>query len=75
MLPYLGRIGLVMRVSHRKMVSPHYRGGMTGVFAMKRNDSVRKVVDLGKASRETKGGTIGVPDFLGQYAPLGLTKD
>ncbi|MGN6279008.1 MAG: benenodin family lasso peptide [Sphingomonas sp.] len=42
---------------------------------MKRSETNRKVVDLGKASRETKGGTIGVPDFLGQYAPLGLTKD
>lgn len=42
---------------------------------MKRSDATRKVVDLGKATRETKGGTVGLPDIAGQQAPFGLTKD
>jgi hypothetical protein len=42
---------------------------------MKRNDVSRKVLDLGKASRETKGGNVGLPDIAGQQNPFGLTND
>jgi hypothetical protein len=42
---------------------------------MKRNDVSRKLIDLGKASRETKGGTAGVPEDIGQQLPFGLSND
>ncbi len=42
---------------------------------MTRTNANRKVIDLGAASRETKGGAIGVPDVLGKQAGFGLTND
>jgi hypothetical protein len=42
---------------------------------MKRTNVSRKVIDLGRATRETKGGSIGTPDHLGQQVAFGLTND
>lgn len=42
---------------------------------MKRKNTSRKVIDLGVASRETKGGLIGVYDGFGKQASFGLTND
>ena len=42
---------------------------------MTRKIESRKVVDLGKASRETKGGNIGLPDVAGYQPTGGLTND
>lgn len=42
---------------------------------MKRNDVDRKVVDLGKASRETRGGHVGAPEGIGLLPTFGLSRD
>ncbi|MBY8829175.1 benenodin family lasso peptide [Hephaestia mangrovi] len=42
---------------------------------MKRNDVDRKVVDLGKASRETRGGHVGSPEGIGLLPTFGLSRD
>jgi len=68
-------IGLVILLQRRRIVTPQWCGEQAGVCAMKRSDATRKVVDLGKATRETKGGTVGLPDIAGQQAPFGLTND
>lgn len=42
---------------------------------MTRNPAPVRVIDLGKASRETKGGLIGGHDTVGLQAPFGLSND
>lgn len=42
---------------------------------MKRSNQNRKVVDLGVATRETKGGFTGVADIAGRQPLGGLSND
>jgi hypothetical protein len=75
LVPDIPRIGLAIGAVRQRIVMSQSSGRKPGARTMKRNDIDRKVVDLGKASRETKGGHVGAPEGIGQLPTFGLSRD